>query len=196
MQWTSNDNSTEKEKIQLRIMGLPKEAHVLDLFCGTGKMYEGAYKNRAASYKGIDNVKVHDAAICQIMNNVDFVRKNDISKYNYFDLDAYGSPWGLMYLILRKLNTGEITMIVTDGLVMHQKVDSQVTKFVSATEGVPRTMKLPGINRFYVDMFATMLLDIRRRTDWETYEAKYFNNSRGTVYYWLLKMRKQEETRG
>jgi len=86
---------------------------------------------------------------------------------------------------------------VTDGLVMHQKVDGQVTKFVSATEQVSQEMNLPGINRFYVDIFATMLKDLERRYNCIVRLAKYFHNDRRSVYYWVVKICKNitEETR-
>lgn len=176
--WNKTDNSMEREKAELRIRNLPKDARVLDLFCGNGEMYRHAYKGRVMKYHGTDKEKVHNPELCTLINNVIYVTRNDISEYNVFDLDDYGSPWKLIYLILRKQPPGEITIFVTDGLVMHQKVDGKVTKFVSATEQIPQDMNLPGINRFYVDIFGTMLLDIKKRYGWKTTKAIYFHNNR------------------
>jgi hypothetical protein len=187
--WGKTDNSMEKQKAELRIRNLPNNARILDLFCGMGEMYNRAYKGRVSRYHGTDKEKVHDPAVCTLINNTVYIAHNDISDYNVFDLDDYGTPWKLIYLILRKLPPGEITMFITDGLVMHQKVDGTVTKFVSATERVPQKMNLPGINRFYVDIFATMLKDIERRYGWITQKAQYFHNDRRSVYYWALKLR-------
>ena len=190
MKWNKKDNSMEPEKIRLRKTFLPKEAHVLDLFCGTGKMYKGAYKNRAKGYKGIDYKKIHDKKLCVLTNNIRYVQKRDISKYNVFDLDDYGCPWKLIYLILKRAKQEKITMFITDGLVLKQKMGGDVVKIVSATEQVPRNMNIPGQNRFYVDMFATMLKDLERRYKYKTTRAIYFHNFRRTVYYWALQMQR------
>ena len=189
-QWGKKDNSMEREKAELRIRNLPAEARVLDLFCGSGEMYRRAYEGQVAYYHGVDKAKVHTPELCTLINNVVYVTRNNLSNYNVFDLDDYGTPWKLLYLILRKHPPGEVTIFVTDGLVAHQKIDGNVTKFVSATENVPRQMNLPGLNRFYVDIFATMLLDLERRYGWKTIRAQYFHNTRRTVYYWSLKMQK------
>ena len=186
--WGKEDNSMAHQKALLRINNLPKRARVLDLFCGNGEMYNRAYKGRVEFYHGIDKEKIHNPKICTLTNNIVFITQNDIDDFNTFDLDDYGTPWKQLYLILKKLKRDEVTIFVTDGLVMHQKVGGTVTKFVSATEQVPRKMNIPGLNRWYVDIFATMLLDLEKRYSWKTAKAQYFHNERRTVYYWALKM--------
>lgn len=183
----------QHQKAALRIKYLPEKAMVLDLFCGTGEMYRAAYKDRAGNYQGVDKKQIHDPAICVLMNNEAFIAQRNIDTYNVFDLDAYGTPWKQMYLLLRKLKRSDAVLFVTDGLVMHQKVDGDVTKFVSATERVNSDLNVPGLNRFYVQIFATMLLDIESRYGWKTQKAVYFHNERRSVYYWYLKMSKSEE---
>ena len=188
--WNKTDNSMEHEKALMRIRNLPNGARVLDLFCGNGEMYRRAYQGRVLKYHGVDKKKIHNPEICTLTNNMAYVAHNDISEYNVFDLDDYGTPWKLLYLIIRKLLPGEITVFVTDGLVVRQRVDGTVTKFVSATEHLPRKINLPGLNRFYVDIFATMLKNIEKRYGWITQKAQYFHNSKRTVYYWALKLKK------
>lgn len=191
--WEAKDNSNEWLKAELRRQYLPPKARVLDLFCGSGRMHELVYKNRAAKYHGLDKKKIHDPSLCTLINNTVYIASNDISTYDTFDLDDYGSPWKQMYLILRKHPGPEVTVFVTDGLVLRQKTNQQVTKFVSATERIPQKMNIPGLNRFYVDIFATMLLDIERRYNWKTEKAVYAHNERRSVYYWALKLRKTEQ---
>lgn len=188
----SLDNSMLKKKAKMRQLYLPTPARVLDLYSGEGELYKLCYKGQVKKYHGVDKEKIHTPALCTLAGNINFVRTHDISNYNVFDLDAYGTPWKLIYTILQKLAVPgapeQITMFVTDGLIMHQKVDSRVTKWVSATEGIPPRFKLPGINRFYVDIFCTMLKDLRRRYAWKTDMAKYFHNQKVTVFYWVLKL--------
>ena len=186
--WGFKDNSMEFEKAAMRTKYLPNDASVLDCFCGNGEMYRRAYLDRVMSYHGLDKEKVHDYKICELQNNLVYIQHNDLSQYNVFDLDDYGVPRKQLYMILRKLPAGEYTFFITDGLVMHMKVDGEVTKFVSATERVPQSMNLPGINRFYLDIFATMLKDLERRYNCIVRLAKYFHNERRSVYYWVIKI--------
>lgn len=188
--WDKEDNSMAHQKALLRLTNLPKRARVLDLFCGNGEMYNRAYKGRIEYYHGIDKEKVHNPKICTLTNNIVYITQNTLDDFNVFDLDDYGTPWKQLYLILKKLKQDEVTIFVTDGLVLRQKMDGTVSKFVSATEQVPRKMNIPGLNRWYVDIFATMLLDLEKRYNWKTVKAQYFHNERRTVYYWALKLRK------
>ena len=189
-----NNNSSVALKAELRIRNLPEDPAVLDLFCGTGQMYESAYKDLAVLYHGVDKEKIHDPEICTLADNLVFLKRENIDQYNVFDLDDYGSPWKQLYLILRKLNRPDATIFITDGIIMRMNVDGQITKFISATEGLPRKTNIPGLNRWYIDIFATMLLDLEKRYGWRVVKAVYFNNGfthHGiTAYYWCLKLEK------
>ena len=188
--WDKEDNSMAHQKALLRLTNLPKRARVLDLFCGNGEMYNRAYKGRVEYYHGVDKEKIHNPKICTLTNNLVYITQNTLDDFNVFDLDDYGTPWKQLYLILKKLKRDEVTIFVTDGLVLRQKMDGTVSKFVSATEQVPRKMNIPGLNRWYVDIFATMLLDLEKRYNWKTVKAQYFHNERQTVYYWVIKLKK------
>lgn len=190
--WGKEDNSMAHQKALLRINNLPKRARVLDLFCGNGEMYNRAYKGRVEYYHGVDKEKIHNPKICTLTNNIVYITQNTLDDFNVFDLDDYGTPWKQLYLILKKLKRDEVTIFVTDGLILHQKMVGTVSKFVSATEQIPRKMNIPGLNRWYVDIFATMLLDLEKRYSWKTVKAQYFHNERRTVYYWALKMEKAQ----
>lgn len=189
-QWGKVDNSSTALKAELRIRNLPESPAVLDLFCGAGQMYSAVYKGRAILYRGVDKEKIHDPEICTLTNNVAFIQQNNIDQYNVFDLDDYGSPWKQLYLILRKLNRPDVTIFITDGMIQHQKVNKNITRFMSATERLPRKANIPGLDRWYVDIFATMLLDIEKRYGWKVIKAEYFHNERRSVYYWCLKLEK------
>ncbi len=188
--WQKKDSTQLGLKIVLRRAYLPKKASVLDLFCGRGEIYKRVYQGNVQFYLGIDNFKIHDPNICRLAKNTVFVAHNDISRFNVFDLDDYGTPWLLLYLILRKKLPSDITIFMTDGLILKQKLSGKVTRNVSATEHIPRDMVIPAINRWYIDIFATMILDLESRYGWKTHMAKYIFNDRKTVCYWCLKMSK------
>lgn len=184
------DNSEKWIKIALRQKYLPKNARVLDLFCGHGEIYKSVYKNNVQFYLGIDNQKVHDKNICIITNNLNFVSKNDINNFNVFDLDDYGSPWKLLYLILKKYTGENATFYLTDGLILKQKINGNIDKWVSATEKIPKNMNIPGLSRWYIDIFATMLLDIQKRFNLDILNPVYVFNNKKTVCYWAFKIKK------
>ncbi len=184
------DNSNEWLKAELRRRYLPKDARVLDLFCGTGEMYRRVYADRARSYRGVDKAKVHDAALCTLINNVVFVSRHSMDEYDVYDLDDYGCPWKLLYLILRKRGPGRITVYLTDGLPLNLKLTGHLGKMQSGIERLPKDMEIPGPFRFYTEMFATMLLDVQARYGWKTEKAVYARNDGASVYYWVLQMHK------
>ncbi len=185
------DNSMVAAKAELRRRFLPERARVLYLFCGLGNMYHRAYRGRVDEYHGVDMNKVHDRTLCELGNNERYVRAHNLGRHNVFDLDDWGCPWKLLYLILAKQPPGEITVFVTDGIAERMKLSGAPSKFVSATERIRRSFTIPGILRWYPEIFATMLLDLKRRYGWETVSASYFHNPKHTVYYWALKMRKR-----
>lgn len=145
--WTKKDSSEVTYKIELRKKFLPENAKVLDLFCGMGTMYREVYKARATRYLGIDRYKIHDKDLCIRENNIHYVNENDIDDFNVFDLDDYGSPWKLLYLIIKKYNGPEAVFFITDGLLLNQKLSGNINKWVSATEKIPKGMNIPGLSR-------------------------------------------------
>jgi len=187
--WVVEDNSMVIQKARLRVNNLPKAARVLDLFCGSGEMYNRAYRGRVEFYRGVDKEKIHDSALCTLVANEIFIAQNDLNTFNVFDLDDYGTPWKQMYQILRKLDREEVTLFVTDGLVGVQRLNGKVTKFVSATEGMSRRMNVPALSRWYADMFATMLLNLEKRYAWGVSKACYFYNERQNVCYWCINLK-------
>jgi len=187
MSWGKKDNTQKWYKINLRRKYLPKNAKVLDLFCGNGEIYNLVYKNNTEKYIGIDKEKIHSQKLCIKTNNIIFVSKNNINDFNVFDLDDWGSPWKLFYLILKKWQGKKATFFITDELKLNQSVSKgKVSKFVSATEKISMGMIVPGLNRYYVDIFATMLLDVQKRFFCKIENPVYIFNDRKSVCYWAF----------
>lgn len=184
------DNKNIGLKTQIRSIFLPEEATVLDLFCGYGEMYRQIYKNKAIYYLGIDSKKIHNENCCIIADNLSYVKNHNIDIFNTFDLDAYGSPWKLLFLILSKSPQKNLTVFITDGLLLSLKRANRATKFVSAIEMIPQEMKIPLISRYYPDIFNTMLRYVCQRYSWYVTSAKYAYNTDATVCYWVLKLSK------
>jgi SAM-dependent methyltransferase len=196
--WESKDNSETIQKAAIRKYLIANNSKVLDLFCGNGIMYELAYKDnpKVIDYIGVDKNKIHDEKLCYLQDNMQFIQKNNISEYNVFDLDAYGCPWKLLFHIMLKNPKKEVVFFLTDGLTTRMKMSNYATDLIAATEKIPKGFKPHGIYRFYVDIFKTMLLRVEEKTGYKTTEAKYFNNNKGTVYYWYLKFKKLDISTG
>lgn len=185
------DNSMVGIKIALRKKFLPDNSSVLDCFCGNGSMYRGAYAGIVNYYHGLDSTKIHTDGICTLTDNERWIRENDISMFNVFDLDAYGCPWKLLFLICKKLTAGKFVFFITDGLVLRNKRSSNPSKFLSATEQLPRGFAIPCLNHWYVPVFMTMLSVLSDKYSVDILRAFWLKNTKDTVYYWAVEISKK-----
>lgn len=118
----ANSPAARQAKVEIREKVLAKigshDARVLDLFCGEGEMFRAVWQN-AASYVGVDarpwNVS-HPPRF--VADNRRLMRAIDLGHFNVFDLDAFGSCWEQLEILLhrRHWTPGEKGAIVlTDG---------------------------------------------------------------------------------
>lgn len=196
--WTrgGTDNSNPELKAHLRstyLDALEEAPRVLDLFCGAGEMYKRVYAGRAKEYVGVDREKVHDPQLCVVVDNRTFVAHNDLGRFDVFDLDDYGCPWGLLYRVLEKAGPAKIVVFLTDGLMKRSQLNSKPPRIVAAINGIPKSMLIPALPRRYHDLFRTMLLDVDERFGYHTARATYARSERSDVYYWALRLERPEE---
>jgi hypothetical protein len=117
---TDNHPASREAKIELRthVLEHVDPAHVFDAFCGTGEMHRSVWKD-AASYVGCDQrswARTHPPRY--VGANQLVMRSIDLQRFNVFDLDAYGSPWEQVAILLgrRTWAPGERGgLILTDG---------------------------------------------------------------------------------
>ncbi len=110
------DNSNIEAKVQLRNLFLStiQTPSILECFAGEQRiLYNACYKNYPCI--SLDKKKI-DGVLC--IDNKKFIASRDLSKFNFFDLDAYGSPYDLLLNIFKKKHKedSEFCIIVTDGL--------------------------------------------------------------------------------
>lgn len=107
-----------KVELRRRVLAHVSPAHVFDAFCGLGEMRSEAW-SAAASWTGCDFRPWDPSQPARfIADNLDVMRAIDLGRFNVFDFDAYGSPWGQMQLLarLRRWAPGERgAVVVTDG---------------------------------------------------------------------------------
>lgn len=109
-------------KLALRreALAMVSQPRVLDLFAGRGMMYRAVW-HEAAAYVGSDkdlNQVLRHPAACHHAPASILLRALDLSAFNIFDLDAYGSPWEEVTILAarRRLVPGErVAVVITDG---------------------------------------------------------------------------------
>lgn len=184
---TSKDNTNFDDKVSIRnqILTSIKSPIVLDMFCGEGHIYNSCYKNTATEYIGLDNTKVHDDKLCHICDNEEYIRKNDISRFNVFDSDAYGNGWKLAFLCAKKTSSPMFAIFVTDGLCNSLRLGGQA-RFVRAMLDVPRKMKIPAMVRWHTLFVARCIRKIEEYSESKLVKGLSSNNGEVTKYYGLL----------
>lgn len=147
---TDNHAASFGDKVELRRNALDaigaSKAVVLDCFAGSGKMHKAVW-HEAKRYVGIDQRFFFDQRTAFVASNQVVLRVIDLSQFNVFDLDAYGSPWEQAQIIAQRRPVGkgeQIAMILTDGGGMRMKFGG-VPRHMAELAGTP--MDVPGAIR-------------------------------------------------
>lgn len=148
--WQPTDNSDNGEKVEIRrrlLKALGAEPAVLDCFAGEGKIYSKCYKGH--EYLGLDKKDIQDGRNILNVDNIKYLRSADLGRFNFFDLDAYGSPWRQFLTVLkrRRFDRGaRVAMAITDGLQFNMSM-SELPAGMKPYVGLPRRMKVPELHR-------------------------------------------------
>lgn len=154
-----NHAASLPDKVELRRLVLDAigkdHAHVFDAFAGAGQMWVRVWKD-AARYIGCDRRFFLDdrERLCYVGDNRRVLRAIDLTRFNVFDLDAYGAPWEQALIIAKRrhVSKGErIGFVLTEGsgLALKQQIVPLALRQLAGLEGVPR-----GVSRM-----ADVLLD-------------------------------------
>lgn len=115
-----NAPSAKKAKIEMRmrVLDAVRPARVFDAFCGRGEMHRAVWR-MAETYVGCDlSWSTEDSRRRFVADNRRVLRAVDLSEYNVFDFDAFGSPWEQMLILAarRRWAPGERgAVVLTDG---------------------------------------------------------------------------------
>lgn len=125
-----NSQAGHRAKVELRqrVLELVRPARVFDAFCGPdGEMYRDVWCN-AQDYVGCDlEFKWGDARKRFVADNRRVMRCVDLSRFNVFDIDAFGDPWEQMTILAhrRRWLAGERgAVLITDGSDMKTRYGS------------------------------------------------------------------------
>lgn len=117
-------SAAHPKKVELRRLVLEhiRPARVFEAFSGLGDMWSGAWRD-AQSYTGCDirPLTLDEPMARMCCDNLVALRCLDLSLFNVFDFDAFGSPWDQVLVLAnrRKWKRGERgALVLTDGSSM------------------------------------------------------------------------------
>lgn len=118
---TNNAPAAHAAKVQIRRNVLaemgPESARIFDAFAGDGAMWRSVWKEGAA-YVGCDLKWYRDERLAYVADNRRVMRAIDLSAFNCYDLDSYGSPWTQVAILVarRLVKPGEVLgLVLTEG---------------------------------------------------------------------------------
>ena len=125
--FTPNHKRSKSAKCSIRRLVLDEvpSARVLDVFAGSGNMYRAVWRFAPCGYAGCDFRWFMDDRDAFVVDNRRLLRSIDLSPFNLFDLDAFGSPWeqALIIAARRRVTPGEVIGIcLTDGSARNMKL--------------------------------------------------------------------------
>ena len=120
---TDNAKINAKQDLRNNVLNFFVEKHVLEVFCGSGEMYRDVW-HVADTYTGIDIKKQFDERNTICGDAVKAVSTIDLDCFNIFDIDAYGSPYDVLNIILNRYqgDAKRLAFIITDGGGMDLKM--------------------------------------------------------------------------
>lgn len=134
------DNSYLDYKIKLRINHLPDKQNikVLDLFHGIGIIWNQIKKqtDKNIEVTGIEIDKNKNSNL-EVLHgdNLKYLKKLDLSKYDIIDIDTYGSPYKQLKLIFKNKTLQKGTaFFLTDIQIMFGKLPDNLLKEVNITK--------------------------------------------------------------
>lgn len=190
--WKPTDNTDRGEKIVIRkrlLSALPRPS-VIECFAGSGKIHAECYRD--IPYLGLDLKPINDGRNLLAVDNRKFLRMADLSTWNFFDLDAYGSPWHQFLIILKRRHLGpgeQIALALTDGLAFKMRM-SDLPHGMKPYLGIPARMTIPCLARhqeFITRLFVSRAIAAAGLTVRLAFEAQ---NPRGNMKYYGLLLEK------
>jgi len=178
------DNSNLTAKIALRnhfLRLVKRPANVLECFAGVKReLYHACYESDNVT--GLD-IKSSDKTIK--IDNKKFIASADLSKYNFFDLDAYGSPYELLLNIFNHRSgiDGEFVAILTDGMWLRFSVNNQGSNFHQTIIANRSGIKIPALGRHQEFIIKLTLKTLSDKYGIDITECKVVQEDDNRMFY-------------
>jgi hypothetical protein len=135
---------------------------VFDAFAGEGVLFRQVW-HRAVSYVGCDLKWYRDERLMFVADNHRVMRAIDLSAFNVFDIDSWGSPWDQVLILAarRPLAAGErLGLVLTEGSSLKLRMGALPHSLVTLSSIRPR---LDGAARGHDDIIDRALAGMCRR---------------------------------
>lgn len=145
MMATDNTNLDAKIALRKHFLTLVPEPHILECFAGKERMLFNS------CYRGMDVTALDTKQIKNVLkiDNRKFIAGQNLSKYNFIDLDAYGSPYELLLNIFNKKQHDELfVVIITDGL-SRKLIYGKGSKLIQVVINNKSKIFIPCLNRHH-----------------------------------------------
>lgn len=174
------DNSNLGAKTKLRqyfLNKIPDDINVLECFAGEKReLYHACYANQKVT--SLDMKTVEGTLT---IDNRKFIAGSDLTKYNFFDLDAYGSPYELMLNIMKK-KTGQYVIILTDGLARNLNYGSG-SKLIQTIINNKAEITIPTLNKHHKFIVKLLIKKISDTYQTEIIDAKIILEDHNNMIY-------------
>ena len=173
------DNSNLEAKISLRnhFLEMIQNPNILEAFAGEHReLYHACYEDRQ-----VTSLELKKVAGTLTIDNKKFIASADISKYNFFDLDAYGSPYELMLNIMKK-KTGEYVIILTDGMARNMAYGSG-SKLIQTVINNKAGITIPTLHKHHVFIVKLLLKKISEKYHTEITDTKIIREDHNNMIY-------------
>ena len=163
---TDNHPQSLNKKVALRrhLLATVPQPRVFDAFAGSGKMYRQVWQE-AQAYCGCDLKWYRDSRSVFVAKSERVMRTIDLSAFNIFDFDAYGSPWLHVQILAarRRIAKGEtIGLCLTDGCGLKLKMGQAPAALAELCS--LSSANVPGINRVHSLLIDLAMTEFCRRT--------------------------------
>lgn len=181
------DNSNIEAKVALREYFLSKIKNpvVLECFAGENRiLYHACYRDLECT--SLDKKTIPGVLS---IDNKKFIASRDISGYNFFDLDAYGSPYELMLNIFKKksLRKDKFVVIITDGMARNLGYGAG-SKLIQTIINNQSGVRIPNLNDYHEYIINLMLHKLSNKYNITISESKMVKEETGNrmYYYGIL----------
>lgn len=147
------DNSYLHEKINIRLLALPKkkDIQVLDCFSGTGYLWNKV-KDKTGKNIRVLSIEMQKGKnpLALSGNNLKYLTKLDISIYDIIDLDAYGVPYSQLEIIFNKGYKGIVVVTFIQSILggLPKKMLTQLGYSDTMIGKIPSIFYRNGIDKF------------------------------------------------
>lgn len=190
--WKQNDNTDNGEKIEIRhrLLRELSEPHVLECYAGEGKVYKECYAG--LPYLGLDKKNIQDGRQIVNIDNRKYLRSADLEPFNFFDLDAYGSPWHQFLIILERRMfqpNKKVAFVLTEGLDFKMRMSSLPVGMMKYV-GIKPGMRIPMLHN-HADFIRNLFVsNAAKKAGLKIQLAYIAQNKRKTMRYMGLLLHK------